>query len=114
MVWTTARITRANSQHPCTNTKIVSWWQNSKGGVLRCGNGMSQKDGIAHLKVNIHKKILANAYRTNRLQDAQSLNNTKIQVALLLGSLFLIGLTSFVSLNQRENQIYFVPLQRLC
>lgn len=40
---------------------------------------MSQKDGIAHLKVNTHKRILANAYRTNRLQDAQSLNNANEQ-----------------------------------
>lgn len=42
---------------------------------MRCGNGMSQKDGLAHLKVNTPKMILANACRTNRLQDAQSLNN---------------------------------------
>ena len=58
--------------------------------------------------------MLANAYRTNRLQDAQSLNNARKQVALLFGSLFIFGLTSIVSLNQRENQIYLVYLQRLC
>ena len=45
MVWTTARITRANSQHHYSNTQIVCWWQNSKGGVLRYGNGMSLKGG---------------------------------------------------------------------
>lgn len=72
MVWITTRIARANKQHPYSNTQIVSWWQNSKGEALRCGNGMSLKGGsngstranrastmpdlpsepVAHLKVN--------------------------------------------------------------
>ena len=90
MVWTTARV-RTNSQHHYSNTQIVSWWQNSKGEGLRFGNGISLKDGVALLKVNTPIMMLANVYRTNRLQDAQSLNNARKQVALIFGSLFLFG-----------------------